>query len=405
MSKKAIMFVDDEPNILSGIKRMLRSMRKEYSFYFAESGKEALGMMEDDPVDVVVSDMRMPGMDGAEFLTEVQSKFPLAIRIMLTGQADEESILRTVNVVHQFLAKPCEPDNLKDVLARAGVLHDIMANSDLKELVSSIGSLPSLPSVYSQLQEALKDPEVTADQVAEIIEKDIAMTAKLLQLVNSSFFGLFQKVESPGRAVKLLGLDTVKILTLGVQIFDELKISSPAVSLDYLWTHSFAVAHCSKAIAAEESDDIELINDSFIAGMLHDIGRLLLLSKMGEGYGTLVNTVVDQELLLVDEESRALNASHGDIGAYLVGLWGFNGDIVEAVAFHNNLAGCPGDSFNAAVAVHAADSLYYQFNPQESIGKTPTLDHGYLERVGCADKIASWSELCENIIRRDEDES
>ncbi|THB78968.1 MAG: response regulator, partial [Desulfobulbaceae bacterium] len=190
MSKKAIMFVDDEPNILSGIKRMLRSMRKEYSFYFAESGKEALGMMEDDPVDVVVSDMRMPGMDGAEFLTEVQSKFPLAIRIMLTGQADEESILRTVNVVHQFLAKPCEPDNLKDVLARAGVLHDIMANSDLKELVSSIGSLPSLPSVYSQLQEALKDPEVTADQVAEIIEKDIAMTAKLLQLVNSSFFGL-----------------------------------------------------------------------------------------------------------------------------------------------------------------------------------------------------------------------
>lgn len=405
MSKKAIMFVDDEPNILQGIKRMLRSMRQEYSFCFAEGGKEALAMMEDSPVDVVVSDMRMPGMDGATFLTEVQSRFPLTMRIMLTGQADEESILRTVNVVHQFLAKPCEPDHLKEVLVRAGVLHGILANSDLKGIVTSIGSLPSLPSVYSQLQEALRDPEITADQVAAIIEQDIAMTAKLLQLVNSSFFGLFQKVESPGRAVKLLGLDTIKILTLGVQIFAEIKICSPAVSLDYLWAHSFAVAHCSKAIAAEATDDIAVINNSFIAGLLHDIGRLLLLSRMGERYAELVTAVIEEERLLVDEENHVFHASHSDIGAYLVGLWGFNGAIVEAVAFHNNIANYPGDTFSAAGAVHIADALYYEHRPEDALGAPPVIDQEYLDRVGLADMGASWRTRCATIMRGGTDES
>ena len=207
MDKRSILFVDDEPNILDGLRRMLRSMRKEFELCFAENAMEALEMMEINEFDVVVSDMRMPGMDGAEFLTEIQKRYPHSIRIMLTGQADEASTLRTIGVVHQFLAKPCDPEKLKNILLRASALHRLMIDGKLKDIVSSIDTLPSLPSVYAKLQEKIREPEVSLDDVGEIISQDIAMTAKILQLVNSAFFGLYQTVESPARAVKLLGLD------------------------------------------------------------------------------------------------------------------------------------------------------------------------------------------------------
>lgn len=405
MAKTRILFVDDEPNILSGIKRMLRSMRNDYEFFFAESGRSALELMENTDFGVVVSDMRMPGMDGAEFLTEVQQHYPQAVRIMLTGQADDESVLRVVSVVHQFLAKPCDPGMLKDVLVRAGALHDIMTSSHLKEVVSGIGSLPSLPALYCRLQELLREPEVSIDALGELIEQDIAMSAKLLQLVNSSFFGLYKKVESPGRAVKLLGIDTIKILTLGVQVFSELKISSSVISFEDLWEHSILVAQCSKKIALETSDDMEFVNNCFIAGMLHDIGRLLLVSKMSGTYLSLIETATNNNLQLIVEEMQQYSATHGDIGSYLVGLWGFTGDIVEAVAFHNDLGAYPSDSFTAALVVHLADFFYYEHSPGKTLGMPPVLDQNYIERLGYTDQISYWSSLCQSIIESSRDES
>lgn len=395
---KAILFVDDEPNILSGLKRMLRSMRKEFDLHFAESGQEGLQIMSEHPVDVVVSDMRMPGMDGAEFLTEVQQRHPAAVRIMLTGQADDESVLRTVSVVHQFLTKPCEPERLKEVIVRSASLHDLMVNTHLKEMISGINVLPSIPNLFARLQEALKSPDVTADEVAAIIEQDIAMTAKILQLVNSSFFGLYTKIDTISRAVKLLGLDTVKILVLGIQIFTEMKVDSTRFPLDSLWTHSMLVAQCAKKISMNSTEDLDLINNSFIAGLLHDIGRLLLLSTMTEDYLTLVEKALEGEEQLLNLEQATYMASHAEIGAYLASLWGFPGSVVEAVGFHHNLNNYPGKSFTTALAVHIADYFYYQHCTDRFIGNPPQLNIGYIETVGFSDRIESWSDICKGII-------
>jgi len=166
MNQRKILFVDDDPNILSGLKRMLRSMRKEFDLQFAENGKEALKLMADSEFDVVISDMRMPGMDGATLLKEIQERFPYSIRIMLTGQANEDTILRTVGVVHQFLTKPCEPEYLKAVLLRASALHELISHTAMKKMVSQLGSLPSLPEVYAKLRRAMADPEVSIAEVA-----------------------------------------------------------------------------------------------------------------------------------------------------------------------------------------------------------------------------------------------
>lgn len=163
MDKRRILFVDDEPNILDGLRRMLRSMRKEYELCFAENASDALKMMEQEEFDVAVSDMRMPGMDGADLLAVVQEKHSHSIRIMLTGQADEESTLRTIGIVHQFLVKPCDPEKLKVILFRASALHRLMIDGKLKDIISSIDTLPSLPSVYAKLQKKLREPEASLD--------------------------------------------------------------------------------------------------------------------------------------------------------------------------------------------------------------------------------------------------
>lgn len=402
MDKKGILFVDDEPNILSGIKRMLRSMRKDFDFYFAEGGQEALEILSENSVDVVVSDMRMPGMDGVELLSNVQENFPNAVRIMLTGQADDESIIKTVGVVHQFLSKPSDPDSLKDILIRSAALQDLMDSRQLKEMVSSIGSLPSLPNIYTELQKVLRNPDATAEEIAKVIEKDISMTAKLLQLVNSSFFGLFQKVESADRAVMLLGVDVIKNLALGMEIFSEVQTVSPLLSTSYLWEHSIIVAQCSKKIAMEATDDTNIINSSFIAGMLHDIGRLLLLTKLGSAYVPIIEKAGAESTPLLALEKQTFNATHCDIGAYLIGLWGFNNNIVEAIAFHNTIETYPGTSFSAALAVHVADAMYYKHYPQALVGGHPGPHMDYLKLLGYDDRLNYWSELCEEIIACDE---
>lgn len=401
--KKTILFVDDDSNILDGIRRMLRPLREVYDIRFCENGVLALQAMAEQPADIVVSDMRMPGMDGAELLTAIQQHHPHAVRIMLTGQADDRAVLKTVTVAHQFLAKPCASERLKEVLARAAALHGQLTNGHLKNLVTGIGSLPSLPSVYAKLQETLKDPEASLDDVAAIIEQDLAMTAKLLQLVNSSFFGLYRKVDSPARAVKLLGLDTIKVLVLNIQIFSEFKAASQKAALAQLWQHSMAVAHCSKKIAAAACDSLELINNSFIAGMLHDIGRLLLLSQLGGDYAQLMQGAEKQGVRLEAEETSRLQTTHADIGAYLIGLWGFNGDIIEAIAFHHHLHLLKADSFTAALAVHLADHAYYLGYPDQLHGPPPPLDTGHLERVGCREVAMEWIAQCQSLLEPDQD--
>lgn len=399
MAGKSILFVDDEPNILSGLKRMLRSMRNEMDFYFAEGGRQALEVIEDREIHVIVSDMRMPGMDGAALLKTVQEKYSHIIRIMLTGQADDESVFRTVGVVHQFLAKPSDPNTLKEVLTRACALQELMVNSNLKSLVSKLGGLPSLPVVYNQLREALKDPECAIGDIAKIIEQDMAMSAKVLQLVNSAFFGLFKTIDSPAHAVNLLGLDTIKALVLGVGVFSEINPDNhKSFSAVALWSHSVTTAAFAKKIAQAETDQKEIVDNSFIAGIIHDIGKLLLFSYMQDQFIEAVETATETGMTLVECEQDLFSASHCDVGGYLIGLWGLPGQVIEAITFHHRLDSYPGASFSPAIAVHAADVIYYKLHPDQNIGAPPELNEEYLKLVGVGGRLEEWTELCRELI-------
>lgn len=401
MTKKKIVFVDDEPNILDGLRRMLRSLRNEYDMFFAAGGREALEMMAKDRFDVVISDMRMPGMDGAQLLEAIQKEHPHTIRIMLTGQADEQSILRTVGVAHQFLAKPCDPEKLKTILCQTSALQDILSDGRLKDLISQIGKLPSIPTVYAKLQKAIAAPDAEISDIANIIEQDIAMSAKVLQLVNSAFFGLFTKVDSPGRAVKLLGLETIKILVLGVEIFSKVEIPKDIFQTDVLWKHCLLVGKVAKNIAAKETEDKDQISNAFLAGILHDIGKLVLVSHMPELYRQAITLARERDIPLQEAEIEIFGARHGDVGSYLIGLWGFTSPIIEAISFQSRIDKYPATTFTPALAVHIANALYYRHRPEEVIGAALELNMGVLEKLTLQGKAEGWEEICRQVLEEE----
>ncbi len=393
--KKRILFVDDEPNVLAGMMRMLRSLRNKLDISFTESGKEALHLMDDKPFDIIISDMRMPGMDGAELLTRVSEKYPETIRIVLTGQAGEDMVLRTVNVAHQFLTKPCEPDRLKMVIYRACLLHNILTSQQLRKVVSQITTLPSLPTIYRKIQGLLANPDSSVDDVAECIAQDMSMSAKILQLVNSAFFALYQNIESPQQAVHLLGLDTVKALALTVQIFSRYKETGiSALFMERLWQHSLTVGAFSRKIAGEETADKETINNSFVAGLQHDIGKLIFAVNFPEKYALVVDKAVKQHTELFAAEQEEFQAGHAEIGAYLLGLWGFNSAVIEAIAYHHHPDSYPDPSFAPLTAVHAANVLANELYGPVIGEKKPSFNAEYLLKTGYASRIEGWRRLC-----------
>src|SRR6266446_223491 len=221
--KKRILFVDDEPMVLDGLQRMLRPMRAEWEMVFVASGSEALELMGQAPFDVVVSDMRMPQMNGAELLAEVLKRYPQTVRLILSGHADKDLILKCVGSTHQYLAKPCRPEHLKAAITRAGELNESLKDKGLRNLISCMERVPSMPKLYIEIVEKLEDPGVGLDVIGDIIGKDIGMAAKILKLVNSSFFGLGREISEPAEAVSYLGVETIKSLVLCVQVFTQFE--------------------------------------------------------------------------------------------------------------------------------------------------------------------------------------
>jgi DNA-binding NtrC family response regulator len=171
---KRILFVDDEVKILEGLRRMLRPMRNEWEMDFAPGGQAALDLMAASPFDVIVSDMRMPGLDGAALLEQVCARYPQVVRIVLSGHTDVAAALRVVPIAHQFLAKPCDTGMVRLAIDRACQLQALLTDGSVRSLVGGLGDLPALPRIYDALNKALADPDSSIAKIANIVEQDIA---------------------------------------------------------------------------------------------------------------------------------------------------------------------------------------------------------------------------------------
>ncbi len=402
---KQLLFVDDEPNLLDGLQRSLRPMRHEWNMTFVTSGAEALKALEQAPFDVIVSDMRMPGMDGAQLLNEVQQHYPQIVRIVLSGQSDRTRIYQSIGATHQYLAKPCESEVLKTTVKRACALRELLGNDSLRRLVTGMKQIPSQPTLYAEIKREAESKTASIEAIGAIISKDMGMTAKILQLVNSAYFGLRSTVSTAEQAVNLLGLDTVQALVLTVHVFSQFTaMHGSRFNMDRLWEVSTETGTLARAIAKAEQVPALMIDQTYAAGLLHDVGILVLAANAMKQYDAIAKTAHDQGIPQWEVERQELGVTHADVGAYLLGLWGLGGPIIEAVAFHHHPSDCVGSTFSPLTAVHVANVLQEELSCQAT-GRVPSqIDLVYLNTLHLTDRLPHWQEIAGTVQPGEEKE-
>ncbi|MEF2230721.1 MAG: response regulator [Pseudodesulfovibrio sp.] len=397
--KRKILFVDDDQSILDSFRTMLHFKRKEWKCYFADSGAAGLEILDNHSIDVVIADMRMPGMDGADFLKEVEARQPGAVRMILSGYSEMQLLLKSVKHAHQFLSKPCSSDTVVETILRVTELSHILNHDGVRQVVAGVDSLPAIPDLYVRISQELASAEPDLRRVAALVEKDMGVTATLMRVVNSSFFGFYDKVSSPSRAVVLLGVEALKGLILGENLLSALRGESiNGYNVDKLWEHSLQTGYLAKTIASVEGRDEAFIEDCFISGMLHDVGKLVLITKLPERYARVLDNVRADGGPVISAEEMEFGVSHAEVGAYLLGLWGFRARVVEAVHGHHSPALCT-ENCTVTLIVHAANVLQHELIRYSGYAFAP-MNEPAMQAAGLTDRVEVWREACKQYMEQ-----
>jgi putative nucleotidyltransferase with HDIG domain len=393
---KRILFVDDEKNVLDGLQRMLRAHRKVWQMVFVSSGAEALRALESQPFEVIVSDVRMPEMDGIQLLEHVQKHYPKMIRIVLSGYFEREAALRAAGVAHQYLAKPCDAVKLHETIDNLCRCAAILTNETARGVVSAIGSLPSPPRTYASLKQALQKPEVCLEEIGRIIQQDVGMTAKVLQMVNSPLFGLVVDITSIPRALGYIGLNTLRQLVLSVEIFQNFEPERQVAgfSLEEFQDHCRLAAK----IAARLPAQADVAQISVIAALLHDAGKLVLAARLPEAFEEALKKSREENRPLYVVEEEVIGSTHAEVGAYLLSLWGLPQIIVDAVRSHHRPgAGQHAAGLDVLAITHISNALARELKAGVALDAPPAdvvWDPGYLEELGVIRRVGEWRRLC-----------
>lgn len=391
--KNRVLFVDDEQFVLLMLQGFMRRMRDGWDGEFAGGGHKALELMDKNPFDIIVSDMRMPEMSGAELLNQVMKRHPRTARIVLSGHAEEHLVLESIGVTHQWLVKPCELTILRSTLERISAFQRRLESPELKALIGQIKHLPSVPVIYHKILDALQDPNSSTQMIGEMVSQDPGLAAKLLQLTNSAFFGFARSVSSPVEAVQMLGVNRIRSLTLINHVCSafegETGLNSP---MEELWQHSLHTAWLARQIVEIENGGANAAEQAFTSGLLHDIGHLMLLANLPEQCREVRELARSRKCPLYLAEKEVLKATHADVGAYLLSLWGLPLPLVEAVAFHHEPAQSSERDFSPLVAVHVANIWSRaQLASSPDIGAT-AIDLDYLKETGLHERLSIWQQ-------------
>jgi len=400
MDKKRLLFVDDEPMVLKGLQRSLRKMHTEWDALYVESGEAALDLLTAQSVDVVIADMRMPGMDGAQLLEIVKDRHPQVVRIILSGQLDRDMTLKSVRVAHQLLAKPCDMTVLRDALQKTLALNQILADDAIRRVVARIDTLPSMPASCTEIMTELQSEEASIQRVADLIANDLGMAAKILQMVNSAFFGLYRRVTDVKNAVMLLGLDAIKALVLSINVFSAFNTRKiPFFDFEGLWRHSLAAGGYARRVMTLATGDRDRAAAAFLAGMLHDIGKLILAVNFSATYRELLREAPASAGERMAREREMIGTTHAEIGAYLMGLWGLAPPILTAIAFHHCPQKSPVGGLEPLATVHLANGFDHRLAHSNPGGDNPDedFDMDYLASLGLVANLAAWQQACADL--------
>lgn len=377
LRKPRILFVDDDQDILAGLRQSLRKERKRWDLVFANDGDEVRAQLDDGPPDVVVTDMQMPGMNGVEVLKLFVERAPQCLRFVLSGEPSSDLSVQAVPYTHQWMSKPCSREVMVGTLERALGMFECLSRPEVKRVALGASALPSPPVIYQRLLQAVEDPNADIEELSGAVETDPALAARVLQLTNSSFFGRRQMATTVRDAMSFLGLRTLADLALAGEVFETWGQGKRERSPEALFEHSQEVVEAARLIAAD-LEDIDLATCK-TGALLHDIGALLiehshpeLAEQLGEARGTQTWEAI---------EMKELGCTHADLGGALLQSWGLPMGIVEAVTFHHAPGRCRAEVFDHVGVIHVANGL---------VSGTP-LDEEFLAKVGVLDRVASWA--------------
>jgi HD-like signal output (HDOD) protein len=394
-----ILFVDEDLSRLATWSRALSVAQPDWSVHCASSREDALRRLRETHYDAAAVNARTPGADGS-LLDEIRNRHPDLLRIALCADGDQVTRRMAWGAAHSVLSTTGEPHQLVAVVTQASSIRARMQHEALRRVVAGIQTFPSLPSLYRELVQEVRSPEASMKRIAQLIAKDPAMSAKMLQIANSAYFGFAEPIVNPAHAVLLLGLDTVTSLVLLWGVFSQFQGGSHTLfTPEILWEHSLATAVLARAIAWEEEAAPVACDQAFTAGLLHDVGTLVLATHLPELYRDALAVAEHQGMCEWEAEREVFGTTHADIGAYLLGLWGIDHAIVQAVAFHHDPDQAAATGCTALLAAHVADALDYQAHAGVGAHPPGLLKEDYLRQQGYGDRLPIWLALSRARIR------
>lgn len=376
--RSSILFVDDEPQVLEGLRNALFRERRKWDLVFASGGPAALQEIRSRSFDVVVSDMQMPEVDGLQLLSAVRDQHPATVRLMLSGHVDRSLVVRAMASVHQLLSKPCTSEKLRDVIERSLAGLRSQGDARVRELVGGLDHLPTPPDVYFDLARVMESPHSTPHDATRVVRSDPALSARLLQVVNSAYFGATQPIHSITQAIQLLGLERLRFIALSEAAFRvHTEDFETARVVAKIQRTAMRVGQLACAFIAPKFRDV-----AFAGGLLHDLGYVVIALRRLQDFTDVMARVElgDDPLAL---ELEAFGVTHCEIAARLLAFWGLPPEISEVIQFHHAPGDAPADVQEIASAVHVADAICS--NPS-----APRLNVESLTRAGCAGFVPRW---------------
>lgn len=395
MSRKRILFVGEDLALWEQLQNQAGGFARKWDVAFAKSGLQALASMSQSPCDAVVADMQIPGMTGAQLLDEVMQRNPATLRFIRASMADQQAAMKCVGTAHQYLVKPSDVATVNSALDRAFSLEAWLPSEAVQKLIAQMKKLPSPPNLYFKIVSELQSPDSSIENIGSLVSQDPVLSAKLLQVVNSAVFGLQMQVVSAAEAVMYLGMETTKALVLLAHTFSYFdKVRTAEFSVEKLWKHSVATGKFAEKIARAEGCDAEVVGQSFTGGMLHDIGKLLLAANVPDAFKQALTKAREEQIHLWDAESNVLGASHGELGACLLGIWGLPMPIIESVALHHYPVRFLSKQFCPLTAVHVANAIEHETQKDSPGVVCASADPNYLTELGLSERLETWRDLC-----------
>jgi HD-like signal output (HDOD) protein/CheY-like chemotaxis protein len=394
--KKSNLFVAKDQALWKEFQGHSPAVDAEWTAHSAGTGLEALSLAQQVSFAVVVADVLLPDMSGLDLLDQFMQRQPSAHRIVFSDVSDTENTVKCTGRPHHHLLKPFGVRTLLNALEQAFAHEVWLPSHAVHGLITQMRQVPSPPTTYFKVVEEIRSPNASLERVGRIIAEDPAITAKVLQLANSAVFGLELQVSQPLEAIAYIGLETTRALVLlahTVSSFDKAIMSG--YSVEALFRHSVATGQMAQKIALMEKGGLETAEQAFAAGLLHDLGKLILCANLPGLFSKILALAREEKCDYWEAEMQLLpNAGHAELGGCILGIWGLPRPIVEAVALHHAPRQLAGTGFHPLTAVHAADILDHEMHPDRSVLVPTAIHAGYMAELGLTNRVEHWRRQC-----------